>query len=402
VERNSIPEISDGAFGTYRPKREPPRSAYVHIPFCRHRCGYCHFAVITHRNDLVPRYLNALQTELGWLDRAYELDTLFLGGGTPSYLDARQLEQIFKILLSRFSLTRVAETTVECNPTDLTADRCRAMADAGVNRISLGAQSLSDPKLLRLDRQHSADDVRQAVRAAKRFASSVSLDLIFAAPGESLAEWADDVERALELQPDHVSAYELTFEKGTLFWNKRFHGNLAETGEDLCAAMYCHAIDRLEQAGLQQYEVSSFARSNRRCRHNEIYWTGNSYFGFGPGAARLIDGRRETNHSSTTEYLKRVESGRSPVFFSEKLSAPEASAERLILGLRRTDGVDEVVFRQQTGQNPETILGRLTPLLLKNNLLVRDGGIWRLTRHGMMVSDEIASKILEQVEKKNQ
>jgi oxygen-independent coproporphyrinogen-3 oxidase len=354
--------------------------------------------VVASRDYLIERYLKALSIEIGWLGRPYEIDTLFVGGGTPSHLNSRQLEELFWILRRSFTLSAGAEFSVECNPADLDRDRCCVMRSAGVNRVSLGAQSLSPPKLHMLQREHSPDDVRRAVSAAQTFASSVSVDLIFAAPGESLAAWLDDLEQAMAMGPQHVSAYELTFEKGTTFWNRLKRGDLSANSEEITAAMYCQAIEQLESAGWKQYEVSNFARTGYRCRHNEVYWTGQPFFGFGPGAARFVDGFRETNHHSSTEYLKRVEASRSPISMSEKLKAREAAAERLILGLRRIDGIDEQSFVFQTGERVEDVLGPLLPMLLENDLLRRDENSCRLTRRGILFSDEIASKILARLD----
>jgi oxygen-independent coproporphyrinogen-3 oxidase len=380
-------------FATYFPKLGDPRSAYVHIPFCRHRCGYCNFTLVAGRDYLIERFLNTLTIEIQWLDQTYELDTLFLGGGTPSHLSPKQLDQLAQTLNSRFEYSD-AEVTAECNPNDLDESTMEAFAKLGVNRISLGVQSFSPTKLKTLERDHTPDDIRRAVSVAKQFGAAVSMDLIFAAPEESDSEWQQDLEIAISLQPDHVSTYELTYEKGTQFWNRLHRGNIEISDEDLRATMYSTAIERLAESGFEQYEVSSFAQPNSQCQHNQAYWIGDPFFAFGPGAARLIDGRRETNHQSTTRYLKLIESNQSPVADSEFLSPEESARERLAIGLRMATGVDEVTFKQRTSFDVAELLSGFETMLIENDLLVHDASTWRLTQSGLMVCDWIATKIV--------
>lgn len=269
---------SHDAWRTWQPLGTQPRSAYIHIPFCRHRCGYCNFTLVADRDYLVDRFLDAIEQEIGWLEERFELDTLFLGGGTPSHLSPANLSRLRAIVDSRFTLDPNAEVSAECNPNDLSKEKSHALADFGINRVSLGVQSLNMEKLQRLERDHDGEDVCAAVNQAQRFADSVSLDLIFAVHGESLGDWQRDVQAALALAPDHLSTYELTYEKGTQFWNRRSRGELSLADEDLRADMYMAAADMIEQAGLEAYEISSFAKPGHLCRHNESYWTGLPFF----------------------------------------------------------------------------------------------------------------------------
>ncbi len=380
---------------SYHPQIVAPRSAYIHIPFCRHRCGYCNFTLVAGRDYLIERFLNAIEKEIGWLDNYYELDTLFLGGGTPSHLSPNQLDRLGDIIRSKFSLADAAEVTSECNPNDLTVAVGDALAKIGVNRISMGVQSFNAEKLKRLERDHDRSDIESAVSVARKIKADVSLDLIFAGPDETLNEWEQDLNQAIEMQPDHLSTYELTFEKGTQFWNRLQHGKLHEANEDLRAEMYLLAIERLGQNGFTQYEVSSFAKPNRKCQHNLAYWTGDPYFAFGPGASRFIDGVRETNHQSTMQYLKLIEAGDSPVADREKLEPLAAAKERLAIGLRMVDGIEEDDFLQRTGFSVASILGTLGTTLVENNLLHHSDDRWKLTQQGRLVCDGIASEIVD-------
>lgn len=373
-----------------------PRSLYLHVPFCRHRCGYCNFTLVAGRDHLAERYLNAIEKEIAATENTYELDTLFLGGGTPSHLTPSQLCRLRSIVDSRFKVAEDAEITAECNPNDIDEIKSKALADFGVNRISLGVQSLDPKKLAQLERDHTTRDVGQAVELAKTFARSVSIDLIFASPNESLEDWKSDLCSAIALSPDHISTYELTYEKGTQFWNRLSKGKLSESEEDLRAEMYLHAIEALAKSGLRQYEVSSFARPDHQCRHNLAYWKGDPYFAFGPGASRFIKGVRSTNHQSTMSYMKRIESGESPIVTQESLTGLPAAQERLAIGLRMTQGVEDPEFQLRTGYSVETVLGELAIKLTDNEMLIHDQDNWRLTQKGILICDWISSQIVKE------
>jgi oxygen-independent coproporphyrinogen-3 oxidase len=222
----------------------------------------------------------------------------------------------------------------------------------------------------------------------------VALDLIFAAPGETLAQWASDLDVALALEPDHVSTYGLTFERGTAFWNRRSHGQLSEVDEEVERAMYALAIERLTAAGLEHYEVSNFALPGQRSRHNQAYWSGDGYWAAGPGAARYVDGVRETNHRSTTTYLKRVLAGESPVADREQLSAEARARELLVFGLRRIDGVSRREFAARTGCEFDSLVAEPLRKFVGLGLLADDGERVKLTREGLFVSDAIWPEML--------
>ena len=379
--------------GELRPAANP-RAAYIHVPFCRHRCGYCNFTLVAGRDDLIEAYLEVLAIELSGLGRPHEVDTLFFGGGTPTHLPPAQLARLFELVLRAFPLAADAEFSVESNPIDLSAESAAALQAAGVNRVSLGAQSFDSRKLQLLERDHSAADIESAFDLCRSVAQSVSLDLIFGAPGETLDDWRRDLEATLALQPDHVSTYGLTFEKGTGFWNRLSHGDLAQVPEETERQMYELAIDTLTAAGFEHYEVSNFARPRHRSRHNENYWLGGQYFAAGPGAARFIGGKRETNHRSTTTYISRVLAGQSPVADSEQLGPEDAARELLVFALRRLEGIDEAAFAAIAGYSAEQLGGEALQRFTDQGLLQRAGGRLRLTRAGLLVSDAIWPEFL--------
>lgn len=367
----------------------PPRSAYIHVPFCRHRCGYCNFTLVAGRDDLIATYLEALAKELSWLKEPHEVDTLFFGGGTPTHLPMQELAQLFDLAKRWFPLAPGYELSVEANPIDLDEGRCEVLRQAGVTRVSLGVQSFRSEKLQSLERDHRQPEILAAYNNARKFAQSVSLDLIFAVPGETLEQWRQDLETAISLQPDHISTYGLTFERGTSFWGRLNRGELSRTEEETEGQMYELAIDLLAAAGYEHYEVSNFARPGHRCRHNEAYWTGRPYFAAGPGAARYIAGRREMNHRSTTTYIQLVLAGQSPVAESEEL-APEARArERLVFALRRLEGISQAEFEKETGYSVAQLVETPLHKFIAQGLFAKTDDNLRLTRRGLLVSDAL-------------
>jgi oxygen-independent coproporphyrinogen-3 oxidase len=373
---------------------DPPRAAYIHVPFCAHRCGYCNFTLVAGRDDLIDRYLEAIGSELAWLAAPRPVDTLFFGGGTPTQLPADHLARLIATARHWFPLADGYELSIEANPADVTDDLLAQLAHLGVTRISLGGQSFNSEKLGRLERDHTPEQLSAAVKIARRWMGSVSVDLIFGVPGESLAVWQHDLETLLALEPDHVSTYGLTFERGTAFWSRLQQSRLARLDEELEGAMYATAIDTLAAAGLEHYEVSNFARPGHRCRHNEIYWAGGGYYAAGPGAARFVAGRRELNHRSTTTWLRRVLTGVSPVAESEVLPPIDRARELLVFGLRRLAGVERQSFCQVTGFEIDELVGRELAELARLGLMdVEPDGV-RLTRAGLFVSDAIWPRLL--------
>jgi len=372
----------------------PLRHAYVHVPFCRHRCGYCDFALVAGRDDLIDRYLAAIVRELERVSERLTIDTLYLGGGTPSHLGPAGLERLFAILRPRLQPVRDAEVSVEANPLDVTADLVTTLRRLGVTRVSLGGQSLDAATLRVLDRDHAPDDVRRAVARLLEAGFTVSLDLMTAAPGQSLAAVEADLDAAAALGVQHVSVYCLTWEKGTAFESQRVKGNLHPVEEPLERAMFEAAIDRLEAAGFEHYEVSNFARPGGRCRHNEAYWDCRPWEAFGPGAARFDGRTRITNHRSTLAWMSRVLAGEDFSGDIDAMTDEEAARERLVVGLRRRDGVDREAFATASGCSLEAIAGPAIRRWVEAGLATDDGRRVRLTREGLLVSDALWGDVL--------
>jgi len=379
----------------------PPHSAYIHVPFCRHRCGYCDFSLVAGRDDLIDRYFQALARELSRVGQRLMLDTLYFGGGTPSHLGPDGIRQLFAILANAMVTNAGAEVSLEANPLDVTIDFVAASRDCGVNRVSLGGQSLDAATLASLDRDHVPDDVRRAVDRLLSAACTVSVDLMIAAPGQSLAAVERDLEAVKSLGVQHVSVYCLTWEKGTNFDSLRQKGMLHRAEESLECDMFEATIDRLEAAGFEHYEVSNFARAGFRCRHNEAYWDCRPWEAFGPGAARFDGRTRITNHRSTQAWMTRVLAGEDFTGDCDAMTQEQAARERVVVGLRRRNGVDREAFEQSSGFSLDAIAGGAVRRWVAGGLAQDNGQRVQLTRKGLLVSDALWATILNpEAEKK--
>jgi oxygen-independent coproporphyrinogen III oxidase len=387
------PSAWPAAFGVGSPF-PVPRALYVHLPFCRRRCGYCNFTVVSGRDDLHDRYLEALRREIAAGLALPAVDSLYLGGGTPTELAAPRLDRLCGMLRASFPLADGHEWSIEANPLAVDAVTLRILRSWGVNRISLGVQSFHGWKLRWLERDHRRDDILGLYPLVRDLFPSVSIDLICGVPGESLAAWRRDLEQAIRLGPDHISIYSLTLEKGSSFFGRALRGHWREPDEETQRTLLETAWDQLAEHGWEHYEVSNFARPGHRCRHNEVYWKGEPYQAAGAGASRYVDGRRETNHRSTFTYLRRVEAGRSPVAEAETLSPENRAREMLVFRLRMLEGISRREFLERTGWRLEQLAGRpLSEFLALGLIEDRDGQV-RLTRSGLMISDAMWAKLL--------
>ncbi|MEK6710226.1 MAG: radical SAM family heme chaperone HemW [Nitrospinota bacterium] len=385
-----------------------PLSVYVHIPFCLAKCGYCDFNSYAVENlislgraggDWAPRYTDALLRELEGRCRSLGLEgrraeTLFFGGGTPSLLPADQTARILEALRGRFRLAPDAEVTLEANPGASDAARFAALGEAGVNRISIGVQSFDDEALRRLDRVHTGDEARAAFRAAREAGfRNLSLDLMFGIPFQTPGAARADIESALELGPEHLSAYELTIEPGTAFHALHSRGELPGLPDEEAALAMWRLRDRLlARAGYERYEISNFARPGRRCRHNLNYWRRGEYLGLGAGAHSFIGQKRLWNHARPDVYQAKADD---PAAGEEILDDPaKALGEALMLGLRLKEGVSLPEIARSSGTDPEERFGPLFEELGRGGLLEREDGALRLTSRGTLLANRVLARFL--------
>lgn len=349
--------------------------------------------MVAGRDDLVERFLAAIDTELAPLDRP-AVETVFIGGGTPTHLSPDQLGRLLRCVADRFDVSGCTEWSVEANPEDIDETKLALLRDGGVNRISLGVQSFNDDKLTMLERGHDRDAAETVIALAASVIDNVSIDLIFAAPGETLDDWNTDLQTALAAPISHLSTYALTFEKGTAFWSRRRSGDLSAAAESLEVDMYNLTRDQTAAHGLQHYEVSNFALPTAKCRHNLAYWEGKGWFAAGPGAARFVGGDRQVNHRSTTTYLKRIESSQSPTAETEAISVEQYARERAAFGIRMLDGIDLDALSMETGFDLRAACEAATAKLLDDGLLTQTVGRVKLTERGILFADSVAAEFL--------
>ncbi|CAN5345999.1 radical SAM family heme chaperone HemW [soil metagenome] len=323
-----------------------PRHVYVHVPFCARRCSYCDFAITVRRNAPVDQYLTALESELVvrfGSERAEEVDTIYLGGGTPSLLGGWGIAQALDAVRRRFPAAVDAEITIEANPDDVSPEAVSDWRAAGVTRLSLGAQSFDNDVLSWMHRTHDANGTEQAVRVARDGGiTNLSLDLIFALPDALARDFERDVDRLLSLSPDHISLYGLTIEPGTALGKWVASGVTVEQPEEGYERDYLTAHHMLAGAGFEHYEVSNYARPGRRARHNSAYWSGVAYVGIGPSAHGFDGESRRWNARSYAAWETLVSSGVDPVDGSELLTQENRIAEEVYLGLRSDAGLSEL------------------------------------------------------------
>jgi oxygen-independent coproporphyrinogen III oxidase len=323
----------------------PEIAVYVHIPFCPTKCGYCDFNSYAMSGDIMGRTCDAIIWEMVQSPlRGRPAKTIFFGGGTPTYLPIDQLQRIVEAVLEAHPPTEEAEISSEANPGTVDAAKFEKMREVGFNRISLGAQSFFDDDLLRLGRVHRHGEIGRAVEAARAAGfDNLNLDLMFALPGQSMRAWEDNLMRAIELEPDHLSLYCLTIEPNTAFYKQHLKGLLDLPDDECQVEMYERAVEAASAAGFSQYEISNFARGGLECHHNLCYWRGEEYVGYGPGAvgAPELDGRRVryTNIKHPERYCEAAEAGAALAFEQEELDEQALRMEAVMLGLRLNEGL---------------------------------------------------------------
>lgn len=363
---------------------------YVHIPFCASICNYCNFNRGLFDRDLKDRYLAALLGEIAEAGDGETADTIFFGGGTPSMLEPEEIGAIVDALHRHFTLTGDAEVTLEANPETATPSRLAGFRAAGVNRISFGVQSFRDPDLVRLGRVHSASRAEEAFGMARQAGfSNVSLDLMMWLPQQSVANWLESVDSLIRIGPDHASLYLLEIYPNAPLRDAMARGQWSQAPEDDAADMYLAAMERLDQAGYAQYEISNVARNGRQSRHNLKYWTSGSWIGFGCGAHSTRAGVRWKNMSATEGYISAVSSGQNCRGDVQRLSKEERLEEALFMGLRLADGVDLDEIGRQFGTDVWSRYGIDLQPFVDQDLLVYDSPRLRLTRPGMLLANEI-------------
>ena len=381
-----------------------PGGIYVHIPFCVCKCRYCDFYSTTEL-DLIPRFLAALDREIQMVPcDGLVFDSIYLGGGTPSVLSPDQAQRVLERLFERFSLLPDVEVNFELNPGTSGRDKLAAYRAAGLNRMTIGVQSFSDPNLQFLGRVHSAEEARRAVEASRAAGfGHLGLDLIYGLPGQSVRQWRADMQAAISFNPEHLSCYMLTVESGTPLHADVCRGRVSLAGEAAAAALYRETVRFLGRCGYGQYEVSNFALSTggghaNRSRHNQKYWNFAPYIGLGPGAHTFIEPQRRWNRRNVHRYCEDIERGKLPAAGSESLSREQLIIEAIYLGLRQTDGIELAAFQRKFGMDFENCFAKQMEELTTAGFARLRGGRLKLTTEGMLLLDSVCAALVGAME----
>ncbi len=373
---------------------------YVHFPFCSKICPYCDFYVLRESEARRAAFLPYYEKELKLLSEkrpelfSQKLETIYFGGGTPSLLEAEQLTAFLKLIKRHFEVCSDAEISLEANPNDLLGDKPKSFHRLGINRLSIGVQSLNDDELKILGREHSAEQAEEAARNVRESGfENFNIDLIFGIPGQTSRSWEQALQKAARWQPAHVSTYSLTIEERTSFYKLQQTGKLHLPPDEVCQEMYLRGVEFLEQNGCGQYEISNFARPGFESRHNRNYWQRKSYLGLGPSAHSFYKNQRWANVRSLPVYQRKLDATELPIESEEAIDQNKALEEALLLGLRQKEGTClenlKEEFRYDLGEEKKELLNRLTT----QNLAGKENGRLQLTPLGLYVSDRIIAEL---------
>jgi len=377
----------------------PQKAAYIHVPFCIFKCGYCDFNSFPGMESLFDDYVDALIREIIRTGReqqhANRLDSVYFGGGTPTVLPTDKLINILAAIGDTFGLAEDCEITLEANPGTVDQRKLALLRSAGFNRLSLGMQSLDDEFLSAIGRIHTAREALDAyVWARSSGFANIGIDLIFALPRQTLQHWKSALNTVVSMDPEHISLYELSIEEGTKFAELCAKGQLDLPDEELRLEMYEAAIAMLTAAGYEHYEVSNFARPGFRSRHNQVYWRNEPYFGFGAGATSYVNGVRSVRLSDPRRYVEAINREEDPVEFSERLTGRNRLAETLIQGLRLLEGVDLRRFRDDTGVDAIDAFHEEISSLVRNGLVEISEDRLRVTHKGLLLMNDVAVELI--------
>ncbi|MCD5000971.1 oxygen-independent coproporphyrinogen III oxidase [Enterococcus saccharolyticus] len=382
----------------HKPNPSKSTSAYIHIPFCEHICYYCDFNKVFLEGQPVDEYIQALLKEIELTLQIHPTkisDTIYIGGGTPTSLSASQLDVLLEGIHRLMPTETTKEFTVEANPGDLTEEKLRVMKHHGVNRLSMGVQTFNNRLLKKIGRKHSAEDVYETIQLLeKNQFDNVSIDLIYALPGQTLEDFRDTLHRAIDLGLPHYSMYSLILENKTMFMNWVRQGRLELPTQEVESQMFEEAIEAMAKSGHHQYEISNFAAPGKESQHNLVYWNNDNYYGFGAGASGYLGNQRYKNFGPIQHYLKPLREGKLPIVETEDLTVKNQIEEEMFLGLRKLEGVSLPHFHKKFGVDFMTVYGNILPALIDKNWAVIDHERLKLTQTGLFIGNEVFEKFL--------
>ena len=373
---------------------------YLHVPFCLRKCPYCSFYSLAGRTDLHQRYAQAISTQLRAFSEEYcdpqrPLTSVFFGGGTPTILPPETLSRLLAECLAQFSCADGAEISIEVNPATVNASELQVLRRAGFNRLSIGVQSLNDGELRQLGRPHSVADAVQTLQMARAAGfDNINLDLMYGLPGQDPQSWQASLDRAVELQPEHLSIYELTIEEGTPFAQQQEQGRFSLPAEDAVLLMLEKTQQALKQAGFDRYEISNYAQPEGQCRHNINYWQNGEYIGLGAGAVAFFNGTRCTAIADADQFCERLEKGQDVWAEKEQLDRAAAFRETVITGLRMTAGISLAELTDRFGMEAEIYYGETLHRLVRQGLLHIVQDRLQLTPQGMLLANTVMAELV--------
>ncbi|MEW6738771.1 MAG: radical SAM family heme chaperone HemW [Nitrospirota bacterium] len=378
---------------------------YIHIPFCIKKCIYCDFYSIPFKSRIAEDYIKALCREIGLRkDVAGDLTTIYIGGGTPTILSEKEIAGLLQAMRDNYVIDPDAEITIEANPRTISEDKARKLLDSGINRMSIGIQSLIDKELITLGRSHNAEDAIKAVKDVRSAGfKNISIDLIYGIPLPKfqisnfkfqIQNWEYSLQKALELSPEHISTYELTPEKDTPLYEDIRSGRLAMPEEGVISEMYYKGIDMLKEHGYIHYEISNLSKPGYECRHNLNYWNRGEYLGIGAGAHSFFGGKRTGNARDISHYIESINNNKMPVAEEHYITNDEALKEFIFLGMRKTDGIDMKLLPDKK----RVLMKKAVEELSSHGLVEVKGNYLRLTRKGLILSNEVIVQVLLSLE----
>lgn len=375
------------------------QSAYIHIPFCEHICHYCDFNKVFLQGQPVDEYLQMMKKEMQLQVKTYpsapELETIFVGGGTPTSLNETQLQYLCDSITETFTLKKDGEYTFEANPGELSREKLEILYQSGVNRLSFGVQSFTDDLLKRIGRTHRAADVYETIEKAQSVGfTNISIDLIYGLPGQTMEDFIDTLDKALALDLPHYSSYSLIVEPKTVFYNLMQKGKLHLPPQDLEASMYEKLMETMEKYNLHQYEISNFARTGFESRHNLTYWNNEEYYGIGAGAHGYTGGNRIANHGPVKKYMTPLQANELPVLETHVVPLNEKMEEEMFLGLRKTAGVSMQHFKDKFFVEMTEVFAKPIEEQTRHGLLVQENDFIRLTEKGKLLGNEVFQAFL--------
>lgn len=373
---------------------------YIHIPFCHQICFYCDFNKVFFKNQPVDEYIESIGNELAIMAKdghSFEgLETVFLGGGTPTSLSEKQLDRLLELIHQHVEVRSLREFSTEANPDELTRGKLSVLRNGGVDRLSIGVQSFDEQLLKRIGRTHNAETPAKVIREARDIGfENISIDLIYGLPEQTIQQWEDTLDKALSLELPHYSGYSLIVEPKTVFYNLMNKGKLPLPGEDIEAEMFAMLMNRMAKAGRLQYEISNFALPGYESIHNLIYWDNDEYAGIGAGAHGYLKGRRYANYGPLKKYMESMDNGMRPVMEEHEVTAAEAMEEEMFLGLRKMEGVTRQSFESKFSKPLKDVYGEVLAELSGKGLISESEGSIKLTGQGVFRGNEVFQQFLK-------